>query len=297
MAGLTTSDLSALTPITTTATALSNLILVSPQSTIGYQPQNPPNPDGSISTQQPAPAFLFNFEGEQSGQFQSDITDHYIEDNTALQDQISLKPPIITTQGFIGELNDIAPPALAPVKFLANKLTIVSAYTPVLSISALLAYNTAFQLYQVATNAVNSAVSAWSSINGTGGESVISGNAQNPITSRPNQTKQQLAFQQLWGYWQTRTLFTIQTPWAVFQNMAIQSMRPVQDDKDAYVTTFEMSFKQIRTAQTTTLNATIGSNLQGRAAQQAAPATNLGAQSPTAGPSLSSQLGSSFGGG
>jgi hypothetical protein len=288
-------NLSALAPITTTATALSNLILVSPQSTIGYQPQNPPNPDGTQSIAQPPPAFLFHYEGEQSIALESDITDHYIEDNTALQDQIALKPPIISTHGFIGELNDIAPPALAPVKALADKLTIISAYTPSLSVSALIAYNTAFQLYQVAQNAINSAVSSWSSINGTGGESVISGNSSFPIATEPNQNKQQQAFQQLFGFWQSRTLFTVQTPWAVFTDMAIKSMRPIQDAETAYITSFEMSFKQIRIAQTSTTAGTIGSNQQGRAALQSQGATNLGTSTPVQGPSLATSLTSSFG--
>lgn len=290
---LNLSAISGLSTITTTATALSNLILVSPQNTIGYQPMNPPNPDGTPSTAALPPAFLFNYEGEQKAQLQSDITDHFIEDNTALQDQIALKPVIITTHGFIGELNDIAPPALQAVKTIADKLTIVSAYTPVLSASALEAYNTAFQVYQTAQNAVNSAVSAWSSINGTGGESVISGNSNFPIATEPNQNKQQQAFQQLFGYWNARTLFTIQTPWAIFQNMAILSMTPVQDSDDAYITTFEMSFKQMRFAQTITTGGTLGANLQGRAAQAAQGTQGLGAITPTSSTSLSSQLSAS----
>lgn len=288
-------NLSALATLTTTATALSNLILVSPQSVSGYQPQNAPNPDGTPSTAQPPPSFLFNYEGEQSAQLDSDITDHYIEDNTALQDQIALKPPIVNTHGFIGELNDIAPPALAPVKALADKLTIVSAYTPSLSASALVAYNTAFQLYQTAQNAANTAISAWSSINGTGGESVVTGNSSQPLIVAPNQTKQQLAFQQLFGYWQSRTLFTVQTPWAIFQNMAIKSMRPVQDADNLYITTFEMSFKQIRIAQTSTVSGTIGSNLQGRAALQAQSLTNLGTSTPIASTSLLTSLSLNYG--
>lgn len=288
-------NLSALAPVTTTATALSNLVLVSPQSVIGYQPQVAPNPDGTPNTlSQPPPAFLFNYEGEQKMQLESDITDHYIEDNTALQDQIALKPVIISTQGFIGELNNVVPPALQALQAIANKLTIVSAYTPALSVSALIAYNTAFQLYQTAQNAANSAVAAWSSINGTGGESVISGNSNFSIALEPNQNKQQQAFQQLFGYQQSRTLFTVQTPWAIFQNMAIKSLTPVQEDGQAFITTFEMSFKQIRIAQTSNVGiGPVGSTLQGRAAQQAAPATNLGTSTPVAGPSLTTQLSTS----
>src|SRR6185312_8744514 len=100
-------DLSSLASITTAATALSNLILVNPQKTIGYQPQNAPSNNGQ--TAQLGPSLLFHYEGEQTASLESDITDHYIENNTAIQDQIALKPVIITTHGFIGELNDIPP--------------------------------------------------------------------------------------------------------------------------------------------------------------------------------------------
>lgn len=267
-------NISALSQVTTAATALSNLILVSPQSTIGYQPQNPPTQNGSPT--QPPPSLLFHYEGEQTVSLHSDITDHYIEDNTALQDQIALKPEEITTHGFIGELNNVAPPALALIQQIANKLTIIDAYTPDLSISALLAYNQAFQLYQVATNAVNSGVAAWSSIAGVGGESVIGSNG---LSLQPNQNKQQVMFQQFYGYWRNRILFTVQTPWAVFQNMAIKDLRAIQDAETNVITDFEIVFKMIRIAQTQT-SIFDPSNLQGRAAAQGSSTTDLGTSTP-----------------
>jgi hypothetical protein len=281
-------NLSSLAPITTAATALSNLILVSPQSTVGYQPQNPTSPNGQTS--QPPPAILFHYEGEQTVSLESDITDHYIEDNTAIQDQISLKPETITTHGFIGELNNVTPTALAAVKAIADKLTIINAYTPALSATALLAYNEAFQLYQVGLNAVNSAVSAWSSLSGAGGESVINGQG---ITLQPNQTKQQIAFQQFYGYWRSRTLFTVQTPWAVFQNMAIKNLRAIQDAETRMITDFEVTFKIIRTAATVTTPG-VSQSFQGRASSQAASLTDLGTSTPVSSISLSQGLTSNF---
>jgi hypothetical protein len=281
-------NISALSSITTAATALSNLVLVSPQSTIGYQPQNPTSSSGQTS--QPPPAILFHYEGEQTVALESDITDHYIEDNTTIQDQWALKPETITTHGFIGELNDVAPGALAAVQAVADKLTVIDAYTPGLSATALLAYNEAFQAYQLAQNAANSAVAAWSSLSGTGGESVIG--AQGLIL-QPNQTKQQVAFQQFYGYWRSRTLFTVQTPWAVFQNMAIKSLRAIQDAETNVITDFEVTFKMIRTAATVT---TPGLNLtyQGRAATQSASLTDLGTSTPVSSISLSQGLTSNF---
>lgn len=281
-------NLSSLAPITTAATALSNLILVSPQSTIGYQPQSVPTNNGT--TQQQPPALLFHYEGEQTAVLKSDITDHYIEDNTAIQDQIALRPEVITTHGYIGELNDIPPAALAAVQSVANKLTIINAYTPVLSATALLAYNTAFQLYQTATAAANSAVAAWSSLTNTGGESVV-GSAG--ITLQPNQNKQQTAFQQFYGYWRNRTLFTVQTPWAVFQNMAIDELHAIQDETTNVITDFQVTFKMIRVAQLSTISG-INLQYQGRAANQSASLVNNGTQTPPVSLGMSTQLTSSF---
>ena len=282
-------NLSALSTATTAATALSNLILVSPQKTIGYQPQNPPNANGLPSTAAQPPAILFHYEGEQTVSLESDITDHYIEDNTAIQDQIALRPETITTHGFIGELNDVAPAALAAIQALADKLTVISAYVPVLSTTALIAYAEAFQLYQVGANALNSGVSAWNTLNGVGGESVINGQG---ITLQANQTKQQVAFQQFYGYWRNRTLFTVQTPWAVFQNMAIKSLRAIQDAETRMITDFEVTFKIIRMAQSIT-TAPITS-VQGRLGSQSAGVTDLGTSTPAPSIGVTDGLGSNF---
>ncbi len=268
-------NLSALSQLTTSATALSNLILVTPQQNIGYQPQNPPTQDGQ--TKQQPPAILFNYEGEQTVSLTSDITDHYIEDNTAIQDQIALKPETITTHGFIGELNNVVPPALAPLKQAAEKLTVIGAYVPELTTTAQLAYANALQIYQVGQNASNAAVAAWNSIAKTNyGSTTLAGTN---LTVEGVQTQQQLAFQQFYGYWRSRTLFTVQTPWAIFKDMAILSLRAIQDSETRMITDFEVTFKMIRTA--TTLSTTsIGMNMEGRAALQAGGLTDLGTSTP-----------------
>ena len=127
-------NLATLSTINTSLLSLSNLILVTPDDT-GYQPQNPDTNDGEILAQ--SPAFFFDYEGEQSVQLQSEITDHYAEDNKSLQDQISIKPVIYTTRGFIGELNDVIPLAPNIIRQILSKLTIISAYTPELTVAAL----------------------------------------------------------------------------------------------------------------------------------------------------------------
>lgn len=278
-------NISGISQVTNAATSLSNLVLVTPQKTVGYQP-TPINPANGQPLQ-PPPALLFHYEGEQTVAIESDITDHYVEDNTAIQDQIALKPEVITTHGFIGELNDVPPAALAAVQQVADKLTTIGAYVPGLSLSALIAYQEAFFLYQVAANTANSAVSAWNTVTGSGGTTVIG--ASGIQTQQPNQTKQQLMFQQFYGYWRNRTLFTVQTPWAIFQNMAIKSLRAIQDAQTNVITDFEVQFKMIRFASTIT-NAPDPQAFQGRAALQAGGVTDLGTSTPPSSTSVASGL-------
>lgn len=274
---------SPLSTLTTSATALSNLILVSPQAVKGYQPQIPKSSTQvtGANVQQP-PSILFHYEGEQTAILESDITDHYVEDNTAVQDQIALRPETITTHGFIGELNDVAPIGNQFIQEALQKLSVLSAYTPALTQAALIAYNDAFQAYQIGASAVNSAIASWSSLTGSGGENVIGSNGigssvnlgKGTVTN--NQSKQQVAFQQFYAYWRARWLFTVQTPWAVFQNMAILRLRAIQSAETNMITDFEVTFKMIRTAKSTlTPNPAIQ---QGRNANQSALPVNQGVQ-------------------
>lgn len=282
--------------ITSVANQIGGLLVATPQTTVGYQPQTPfglnsqPQPQGS--------PLLFHYEGEQSAVLESDITDHYVENNTAVQDQITLKPIRITTHGFIGELNDVVPPLLAPLQTLASKLTAVSTYAPRLSATAINAFNEAFFAYQTAQSAINSAVGALNTLSGNpSGESVIS--STQPIStslqSQPNQNKQQQMFQQLYSYWANRTFFTIQTPWAVFDNMAIERFRAVQEAETNVITDFEITFKQIRFASTQVVNAAMAqANFQGRSAVSAFPGSSLGVVNPTPSISINSALGSNY---
>src|ERR1019366_1862259 len=162
--------------VTAATSSLGSLLVVSPQQTIGYQPQGPNKSDGSIPLPYSLKTFLFHYEGEQTSSFSSDVTDHFVEDNTSIQDHMALHPAQITTHGYIGELNDIAPPGLAILQQIANKLVGVGAYAPQLSATALLAYNEAAFLENTALSIANAAAQTFASVNGIPGESVINGN-------------------------------------------------------------------------------------------------------------------------
>lgn len=290
-------NLSSLADKTTAAIALGNLVLVTPSQTLGYQPQNPRVNGVEQTNYQRPPTLLFHYEGEQTVSIESDITDHYTEANIAIQDQIALRPEIITTRGFIGELNDVVPELLKPLKTAAEKLTAIGAYEPQLSVTAQEAYAKAFFAYQIAVNTANAAVSGISSL-----ASTVFGTTQAVIGSTGIETqqssflvnKQQSMFQQFYGYWRSRTLFNVQTPWAVFQNMAIKSLRAIQDEETRVITSFEVQFKMIRFATTATTLGGLGKILQGRSISQASSLTDLGTSSGQGGESLLTSVGRMF---
>lgn len=291
-------NLSSLSGLATRATALANLILVTPKAIVGYQPLNKPNPDGSPSLAQLPESFVFTYEGEQVLSFESDITDHFVESNITVQSHIALKAEVYKTKGYIGELDNVIPDFLRPVKFIADKLTAVTAFAPQTSVEAELAYSRAFFLYQTTKNVVNSAVAAWSTVsnlisgNGGDGQAVINSEG---ITQGRVQNKQQIAVQKLYGYWRTRTLFSIQTPWAVMENMAISKVNVVQSETTNTVTDIELTFKKIRMVSTKTLPGTSGL-LGGRAAAMFSSLVNTGTStgstsSTSFGQSISNMMG------
>ena len=213
--------------ISTLQNISSAIAVITPQSNVGYQPLNDAQIPG-FPLLNSDPPMIFQIEGENGVNLRSDITDHYVEDNTSREDHIALPPEEVTVHGFIGELSNITPTPFSPLGPVAARLAILNPFVPGLTVTALNAYNLAIQTYQAISNAKTSIVNA---LNGLG----------------PNQTKQQAFFTKLYGYWFNRRLFMVQTPWAVFNQMAISGIRAVQDETTESMTDFFVTFKAIRT--------------------------------------------------
>lgn len=244
--------------ITSGITSFSNLILVNPQENVGYYQQSAPVPPGVDKQTINQQGFLFDYEGENTVQLESDITDHYVENNKSISDQVAIKPVMVSVQGFVAELNDIIPEIDKYVKLAQSKLSTLSPYTPDLSASALVLINEAILAYEVVANTVDSVQQTLATL-GVG----------------EYQNKQQKAFAKFYQAQQARTLFTIQTPWNIFTNMAIKSLRAIQNSETRMITDFEIQFKQINF-----INTTVVQEAQTRASAESSDQVNLGTNNP-----------------
>ena len=239
-------DLSGLSGAANTLTALSGVAMVTPKY-IGYTAQKA---DKTLEQS----SMLFHIEAENKLSLKSEITDHVIEDNTVVSDQIATKPEIVTVRGLIGELNTVLPEALQLVREAQEKLILVSGYVPELTIAALRGLNAAEQAYRLAENLKSQFSEQFSE-------------------DSASQNKQQVFFQKFYSYWQNKTLFTVQTPWQIFNDMAIQSVNAVQGEDSEVISDFEVTFKKIRFASTAFQSA---KELSGRSANQSATLKNNG---------------------
>lgn len=298
MANPLAANLNPLATAANTIAALGNIVVVTADTTHGYQPLKP-KLKGGVQTK-PQPSLMFHYEGEQIANIESDITDHFIEDNTAVADHIAIKPETFKTSGYIGEVNNVLPLPLQLLQRTAEVLVAVRGYFPQLSITALRAYNQALLIYETAESVYESAISTYASFSD---DVYKERELRNPFTDADlgsgtldtgskrglpsKQTEQQVMFQQLYAYWYTRTLFNIQTPWCIFTNMAILSLRAIQDADTRLITDFEITFKKIRTANSVTEPSKLKA---GRDALQSAKGQNNRVTGGSESPSLGTKL-------
>ena len=214
----------------------------------------------------------------------SEITDHYVEDNSAIQDNWAIRPEEIVLNGLIAELTDAPAPnntnAIAP-----NALPLNSQMVPSLSPGGTsLAKQRSTGQYAQPPYSPPSLYDYY-----TGNASLATAG------SPPAIVRQSRAFGYFYAMWKGRQLCTVETAWGIMTNMAILRLRAVQDRTTRHISEFTVTFKKIRTAGT--VNVAAG-KLAGRCAQQsAAPAQqgNVG-QTEIADPgSFLAQMAQAFG--
>lgn len=229
--------------------------LVTPQEDVGFN------------------GWLFHIPQDSSLEFNSNITDHYVENNKAVQDNVSLQPIEYTVTGLIGELNwrDVYDKTQQAVAAVEDKLPILSILTPELTAQALQtfnlvdkAYNTAKKLGKLAGDNNDDGVY----------EQFLKQAGKSFTSAIPGKLKQQeLAVNFFFWAWQGRKLFRVQTPWRIFENMVIKSCRATQSESGKTATNLVITFKQLNIINWKIVNKKIGMS---RNATQTAAQVNKG---------------------
>lgn len=183
--------------------------------------------------------WMFDVRKTEQIDIEADITDHYMEDNSFINDHIVRRPVTITMSGYIGELVATKPAGIdAALAFLSSSLSAVSAYLGDYSPQTLQVMQQIISQTQsyisVATAAVNQTKNLIKQLSNFGA----------------NLTKQQQAYQDLYALYLGNDLLSVQTPWQIFENMKIQKISFIQgEDSDSYsdisITLKEMRFSSL----------------------------------------------------
>jgi hypothetical protein len=163
------------------------------------------------------------------------ITDHYIEDNTAMQDHIAIEPAKYTLTGVVCELVFQQTPQEQLIRSFITRLASLGILTPAQDATAL-EYLAAYDILQ---SAIYSAAKSAESIAPLLG-----------VNTFGQGSKQKTAFAFLERLFNGRATMTVSTPWNIYKSMAIESIDVTQDDTSRHQTVFDITFKEIRVTST-----------------------------------------------
>ncbi len=184
---------------------------------------------------------------------QSQITDNYIENNTAIQDHIAISPLTVTLRGYVGEV-EFRPPVsfsnfLVTGKYdeyastdkydpvIAEKLSPLSALLPPVDNVTKMAKNAA----QYVETSFNRYKRIYKQLNSLGKKG----------QKQATESVQQYTAQRLKEMWENRTLVEVISPYGFYENMAIQSISFIQGNTTTQ-SELSVTLKQINYATTRT---------------------------------------------
>ena len=232
-------------------------------------------------------------QGEDTATLSSDITDHYSENNTFIQDHIAIKPKRITLRGYVGELiYNASGQSPTVVQTVTQKLTQLAAFLPAMGAAATQA--------QAAIASVSGAnASGTGTLDALAGAVPAAANIYGLVTNLlgtvSGDTKnQQSAYQYFAACQSTGTLMGIQTPWEFLTNMAVETIVAIQSEDSIFMTDFAITFKQMRFAAIATVTAAIvGQGANGIQAQTTVnQGSIIGDATPTGNPGQAGQIAS-----
>lgn len=186
--------------------------------------------------------FLFDVPDNDSINLNWDVTDHFTESNSFLNDTKVKKPAIITLSGFVGELVFRAPEGIeGSVQEISNRLETVEAYLGDFTPGAVQEAQRVVQQAQSAISAINQTLDKIGNIAG-----FFAGDG-------PQETEQQRAYRTL-ATLGDEVVLSAQTPWEFFDDMTIMAIGVSQDGKSNQITDISVTLKQIRVSDTKTVD-------------------------------------------
>lgn len=193
----------------------------------------------------------------------SDITDQYVENNSAIQDHIALKPEVYTITGQVGELVFQLTKGQSTTQSIAQKITTIAGFLPIIT-------GTMKQLQNGILADKNGSKEYFDAALGNGIDLYQTFKKLNP--PKTNQAK---AYNYFLALRNARQLISFNSPYGFKSNFAIQNFYFSQPEKTEGYSDIELTLKQIRTVTTKTVKFD-PNKYQGRTAGQKAPATNNG---------------------
>ena len=197
-------------------------------------------------------ALIFSTIESHSLNVQSNITDYWLEDRTAIQDSIGLQPLQMTLSGLVadleynneslwtnsilGKINKISQEKLG--FNLTNKLSALTSLIPQVD-----------NYTQTAKSAIKQVEEVWNNLKGK----------INKFAGNKTITNQQKQVEWLLKAWNAKLALKVTTPFAVFDNMYILSAPIVQENTNT-VTKLQVTLKQLRFANDTELKESITSS-------------------------------------
>lgn len=176
--------------------------------------------------------FVFHVDRDAMINLNAEITDNYVEDNTAVQDHMAIRPLKVTLKSYIGELNFSNSNALEEIQqIVATKLGVLGAYTPELVAQMNQARKFIAEARETFRKVTNLYKDLWT----------LTKNAN------PGATEQQKAYLYFKSLMQKKVFVQVQTPFEFLDNMLIEGIVAVQPEDSKFVSEFSITLKQIRT--------------------------------------------------
>jgi hypothetical protein len=209
--------------------------------------------------------WVFDVPSGESVDQSADITDHWIETGSFINDHAVIKPVRITLSGFVGNLVYHAPQPGElgyALSNLSSKLSEVDAYAGPFTDQYTAKAAKALERASYIANQVDAIAKRATNI-----LKYFAGDGQQI-------NAMQLAYLQLSGLHRSKQVVTVQTPWEYFPKMMIESLSSSQDEASNDITSFSIVLKEVRFSEvkTTTFDQDLFPPAQ--AQQSAGPVSN-----------------------